>query len=80
MTTRFKTFNNNKPVLLNGKAVLYFVKLNGKTNRMDVAREMFSQYQNCFANIGEVLQTIRTYEQTNDFVWTDKVAYITHQA
>ena len=80
MTTKIKTFNNNKPVLLNGKAILYFVKLNGKTNRMDVARTMLSQYPNCFANIGEVIQTIRSYEQTNDFVWTDKAAYIMHQA
>ena len=42
-----KTFNNNAPVLVNGKAVLYFVKLDGKTNRMDVAKRMFSKYNNC---------------------------------
>ena len=80
MTNIIKTFNNNNLVLVNGKAVLYFVKLNGKTNRMDVARAMFEQYPNCFSNIGEVIQTLRAYEKTNDFVWTDKVAYITHQA
>lgn len=75
-----KTFNNNTPVLVNGKAVLYFVKLNGKTNRMDVAKRMFAEYNNCFSNIAEVISMLRAYEKTNDFVWTDKVAYITHQA
>lgn len=75
-----KTFNNNNPILVNGKAVLYFVKLNGKTNRMDVARTMFKQYPNCFANVAEVIEMLRSYERTNDFVWTNKVAYILHQA
>ena len=80
MTNIIKTFSNNAPLLINGKAVLYCVKLNGKTNRMDVARAMFNQYPNCFSNIAEVIQMLRAYEKTNNFVWTDKVAYITHQA
>lgn len=75
-----KTFSNNTPVLVNGKAILYFVKLDGKTNRMDVAKRMFAEYNNCFSNIAEVINTIRAYEKTNDFVWTDSVAYILHQA
>ena len=80
MSNIVKTFSNNTPVLINGKAVLYFVRLNGKTNRMDVAKTMFKQYPNSFGNIAEVIQTLRAYEKTNNFVWTDKVAYITHQA
>ena len=80
MTNIVKTFSQNNPILINGKAVLYFVKLNGKTNRMDVAKTMFKQYPNCFSNVGEVIQMLRAYERTNDFIWTDKVAYITHQA
>ena len=75
-----KTFNNNTPVLVNGKAVLYFVNLNGKTNRMEVAKRMFEKYNNCFSNIAEVISMLRAYEKTNDFVWTDKAAYIMHQA
>lgn len=75
-----KTFSNNTPVLVNGKCILYAVELNGKTNRMDVAKKIFKQYPNCFANIAEVISTLRSYEKTNDFVWTNKIAYILHQA
>ena len=75
-----KTFSNNYPVLVNGKCVLYAVKLDGKTNRMDVAKAMFKQYPNCFGNIAEVIAMIRAYEKTDDFVWTNHTAYILHQA
>lgn len=80
MKSIVKTFSNNNPILVNGKAVLYFVKLDGKTNRMDVAKRMFAEYPKCFSNIAEVISTIRAYEKSGDFIWTDKVAYILHQA
>lgn len=80
MTNIVKTFSNNSPVLVNGKAILYFVKLDGKTNRMDVAKRMFAEYPKCFSNIAEVISTIRAYEKSGDFIWTNKVAYILHQA
>ena len=63
MTNIVKTFNNNTPVLVNGKAVLYCVKLDGKTNRMDVAKRIFAEYNNCFSNIADVISTIRAYEK-----------------
>ena len=74
------TFNNNTPVLVNGKCVMYQVKLNCKSNRMAVAKEILKKYPNCFSNIADVISTIRSYEKTNDFVWTDNTAYILHQA
>ena len=80
MMNNVKKFSNGSPVLVNGKAILYFVKLDGKTNRMDVAKRMFAEYPNYFSNIAEVISTIRSYEKTNNFIWTDKVAYILHQA
>lgn len=75
-----KTFSNNHPILINGKCVLYAVELNGKTNRMDVAKAMFKKYPNSFGNIAEVISMLRAYEKTDDFIWTNNIAYILHQA
>lgn len=68
------------PVLVNGKCVLFKVSLDGKTNRMAVARKMFAEYRNHFSSIAEVISTLRAYEKTDDFIWTDKCAYILHKA
>lgn len=75
-----KTFGNNVPVLVNGKCVLFYIRLNGKTNHMDVARKMFAKYSNCFANVAGAMETIRAYEKNGDFIWTEKAAYIIHAA
>ena len=72
-------FGDN-PVLVNGKCVLFKVSLDGKTNRMAVARKMFAEYRNDFSSIAEVISTLRAYEKTDDFIWTDKCAYILHKA
>ena len=79
MMNQVLKFGDNA-VLINGKCVLFKVSLEGKTNRMEVARKMFAEYSNHFSSVAEVIKTLRAYEKTGDFVWTDKCAYILHQA
>lgn len=79
MMNQVLKFGDNA-VLINGKCVLFKVSLEGKTNRMAVARKMFAEYSNHFSSVAEVIETLRAYEKTGDFVWTDKCAYILHQA
>lgn len=81
MTDIVKRFGDSKTaVLINGKCIMHYVKLNGEKNRMEIARKMFAEYPNYFSNVGEVVSMLRAYEKTGDFVWNSKVAYITHQA
>ena len=75
-----KKFSNNKAILVNGKAILYYVKLDGACNRMTVARKMFNEYKNHFSTVGEVIEMIRAYEKAGDFHMSSKSAYILHQA
>ena len=79
MMNQVLKFGDNA-VLINGKCVLFTVSLEGKTNRMAVARKMFAEYSNHFSSVAEVIETLRAYEKTGDLVWTDKCAYILHQA
>lgn len=74
------TFSNNKPILVNGKAVLYKVNFEKFTNRMAIARQILSEYPNSFNTVGEVMSMLRAYEKTNDFIINKHCAYILHDA
>lgn len=74
------TFSNNKPLLVNGKCVLYKVNFEKFTNRMAIARQILNEYPQAFATVGEVLSMLRAYEKTGDFVINKHCAYILHQA
>lgn len=80
MNQVLKFGESDNAILVNGKCVLYKVTLDGKTNRMTVARKMFEEYPKHFSSIADVMAMIRTYEKTDDFIWNDKCAYILHQA
>lgn len=74
------TFGNNKTILVNGKCILYKVNFDKFTNRMKIARQILKEYPNSFATVGEIMETLRTYEKTDDFVICKHCAYILHNA
>ena len=73
-------FGNNRPVLIDGKCVMYKVNFDKFTNRMNIARQMLKQYPKRFSNVGEVLSMLKAYEKTGDFVIMEHCAYILHDA
>ena len=72
--------SNGKVVLINGKCVMFKVDFDKFTNRMAIARQMFMEYPKSFSTVSEVIETLRAYEKTGDFIIKEHCAYILHQA